>query len=112
MDRRVMAWLTAIAGTVFVIFLIIFWKTLFGPGTWGAGGNMVAWVLCGGLSFLWLNVIMKERHVQQMAQARRHHDEKMKQAEAHHQEQLTLAREHHEDMKRHVSAAAGQDAGE
>ena len=21
--------------------------TWFGPGTWGAGGNLVAWVLCG-----------------------------------------------------------------
>ena len=20
---------------------------LFGPGTWGAGGNLVAWVICG-----------------------------------------------------------------
>lgn len=23
---------------------------LFGAGTWGAGGNMVAWVLCGALT--------------------------------------------------------------
>ena len=23
------------------------WQTLFGPGTWGAGGNLVAWVLGG-----------------------------------------------------------------
>jgi hypothetical protein len=22
---------------------------LFGPGTWGAGGNLVAWVICGAL---------------------------------------------------------------
>lgn len=30
------------------------WRTilldLFGAGTWGAGGNMVAWVLCGVLT--------------------------------------------------------------
>ena len=25
-------------------------RDLFGPGTWGAGGNLVAWVLCGALS--------------------------------------------------------------
>jgi hypothetical protein len=25
---------------------------LFGPGTWGAGGNLAAWVMCGGLGFL------------------------------------------------------------
>lgn len=24
---------------------------LFGPGTWGSGGNMVAWVLCGIITF-------------------------------------------------------------
>lgn len=32
------------------------WQTLFGPGTWGAGGNLVAWVLCGipaTLAALW-----------------------------------------------------------
>ncbi len=23
---------------------------LFGPGTWGAGGNLVAWVICGALA--------------------------------------------------------------
>jgi hypothetical protein len=23
---------------------------LFGPGTWGTGGNMVAWVICGVLA--------------------------------------------------------------
>ena len=23
---------------------------LFGPGTWGTGGNMVAWVICGAIS--------------------------------------------------------------
>lgn len=24
-------------------------RDLFGPGTWGAGGNLVAWVLCGAI---------------------------------------------------------------
>jgi hypothetical protein len=29
---------------------------LFGPGTWGAGGNLVAWVICGalGVTAAWL----------------------------------------------------------
>lgn len=112
MNRREMAWVTAIAGTAFVIILIIFWKTLFGPGTWGAGGNMVAWVLCGGLSFLWLNVIMKERHVQQLAQAKRHHDEKMEQSRAHHREQTAQAERHHQAMKAHVTSVAAGEIGE
>ena len=25
-------------------------NNLFGPGTWGTGGNMVAWILCGTLT--------------------------------------------------------------
>jgi len=108
MDRRVMTWMTVIAGTVLVVLVIFFWNTLFGPGTWGAGGNMVAWVLCGGLSFLWLNVIQRERHWLALKQADRHHREKMDQADRHHREQLELAREHHADMKRHVAVTAGQ----
>jgi len=101
MDRRTMLWLTAIVATVLVALTVLFWNTLFGPGTWGSGGNMVAWVFCGGLSFLWLNVIQKERHIQAMAQARRHHDEKMAQADR-----------HHEDMKKHVATVAGYPADE
>jgi len=26
---------------------------LFGPGTWGAGGNLVAWVICGAIAGTW-----------------------------------------------------------
>lgn len=36
---------------------------LFGPSTWGAGGNMVAWVICGALGFGWLHGNEKARHV-------------------------------------------------
>lgn len=25
-------------------------RDLFGPGTWGTGGNIVAWVICGVIS--------------------------------------------------------------
>lgn len=26
-----------------------FLRDLFGPGTWGAGGNLIAWIICGAL---------------------------------------------------------------
>lgn len=26
------------------------WDALFGAGTWGAGGNLVAWVICGAIA--------------------------------------------------------------
>lgn len=28
-------------------------RDLFGPGTWGAGGNLVAWVICGAIAGAW-----------------------------------------------------------
>ncbi len=91
------------------------WTDLFGwPGTFGAGGNMVAWVICGCIAFSWLHAKEKARHVAKMAQAARHHDEKMAQAaehhealralaEKHHQEQLDRADVHHEALRQHVS---------
>lgn len=106
MDRRLMAWLTALAGTVLAVLVIVFWKTLFGPGTWGSGGNVFAWVLCGGLSFLWLNVLQKERHIQAMTQAREHQEDRKHQAAEHHRELLDLACRHHREMKEHVTALA------
>lgn len=110
MDRRVMTWLTVIAATVLVILIAAFWKPLFGPGTWGSGGNMVAWALCGGLGFLWANVIQKERHLRAISREHRHHKDRMEQAERHHKEQMAVARDHHEDMKRHVAATVAQSA--
>jgi len=76
----------------------VHWHTiltgLFGwPGTWGTGGNMVAWVICGTLGLGWLHAKEKARHLQRMAQAARHH-----------QEQMALAAEHHQALKEHVSA--------
>lgn len=29
--------------------MITLLRDLFGPGTWGAGGNLIAWVLCGAI---------------------------------------------------------------
>lgn len=104
MDRRVMMWVTVSAATVLAVLIAVFWRPLFGPGTWGSGGNMVAWALCGGLGFLWANVIQKERHLRAIAQEHRHHNDRADQAERHHREQLAVAREHHEDMKKHVAA--------
>jgi hypothetical protein len=65
---------------------------LFGPGTWGAGGNMVAWVICGALGFGWLHAKEKARHLAKMTQAQKHHQEQMELAERHHQEQMALLR--------------------
>jgi len=64
---------------------------LFGPGAWGTGGNLVAWVLCGVLAGLWLRGKLRA----QTALARLHHQQRTDQAQA-----------HHEDMKAHVTAVA------
>ncbi len=86
---------------------------LFGPGTWGAGGTMVAWVICGGLGFWWAHRRAEARAVRVMAQAARHHFERLDQAAKHHDEvtrQLTL---HCADIKEHVTAqAAGPGPGD
>lgn len=70
-------------------------RVLFGPGTWGAGGNMVAWVICGGLGFAWMHLKAEARHAEALALAARHHAER-----------LALAAEHHEALKAHVTAMA------
>ena len=75
--------------------MIIILRDLFGPGTWGTGGNMVAWVICGFIGFGWLHGKEKARHLARMKQADEHHAESMAQAER-----------HHEDMKKHVTDAA------
>ena len=53
---------------------------LFGPGTYGAGGNMVAWVSCGASAGLWLRGRLKAHE----ALARLHHQQKMAQSQANH----------------------------
>ena len=82
-------------------------RALFGSGTWGAGGNMVAWVLCGGLGFGWLHSKEEARHLAKMAQATLNHQELLDQAQAHHEALLAQAQEHHEALKAHVTAATG-----
>jgi hypothetical protein len=78
-----------------------YWEDLFGPGTWGSGGNMVAWVICGAISFSWLAAKEKARHLAKMAQSARHHEEVMT--------QVAL---NHEDMKMHVTAEVAAQAGQ
>jgi hypothetical protein len=59
---------------------------LFGAGTWGTGGNMVAWVICGVIVFVCRDFIGKRmagwwaRHhgphaIEQHKQALREHEE-------------------------------------
>lgn len=67
-------------------------RDLFGPGTWGTGGNMVAWVICGVIGLGWLHAKEKARHLARVKQADQHHAEAMAQAER-----------HHEEMKQHVT---------
>ncbi len=70
---------------------------LFGwPGTWGTGGNMVAWVICGAIAFGWLHAKEKARHLAKIAQANLHHQQMMDQAAAHHEEQMRLMKQQHE----------------
>jgi hypothetical protein len=81
-------------------------RDLFGPGTWGTGGNMVAWVICGFIGFGWLHAKQKAQHVQVLAQAARHHKELMAQAATHHQELKAHVTAHCADVCEHVSAVA------
>jgi putative copper export protein len=74
--------------------MFYFRKDLFGAGTWGAGGNLVAWVVCGTISFGSLHAVLHARHLAVLAQARLHHRERMDQADR-----------HHEEMKDHVTEA-------
>lgn len=86
MNRR--EW--GIAGVAVAAAAVVFslwWPDLFGPGTWGTGGNMVAWVICGGLAFA--NVRARDLA---------HHRERMDQADAHHKE----AMEHHAAVRTHL----------
>jgi hypothetical protein len=79
---------------------------LFGPGTWGSGGNMVAWVICGCIGFGWLHAKEKARHIQRLAQAAAHHKELLAQADAHHAEMKQQLAAHCADVKEHVTTVA------
>jgi hypothetical protein len=110
-----------IAGIAGIALIIIYRTDLFGPGTWGTGGNMVAWILCGVSGGAWLWSKEKARHLVSLAEARQHHAEAMQQSLMHHDEVMALSREHHAEMlgktdlqsaeiKEHVSAAVAEAA--
>jgi hypothetical protein len=84
-------------------------SALFGwPGTWGAGGNMVAWVICGTLGFGWLHSKEKARHLAKMAQAARHHQELLDQAQDHHEALVKQQADSHDALIAHVTETAKQ----
>lgn len=83
-------------------------RDLFGPGTWGTGGNMVAWVICGAIGFGWLHAKEKARHLAKMAQAERHHTEQLAQATEQHNALRRLAEAHHQELKDHITAQGGR----
>jgi uncharacterized protein HemX len=81
---------------------------LFGwPATWGTGGNMVAWVICGAIGGGWLHGKEQARHLQKMAQAARHHTEQMQQLTAQHLELRQQLAAHTAAIKDHVTRQAG-----
>ena len=97
MSRR--EWLlAALAAAVAVVVVSTWWNDLFGAGTWGTGGNMVAWVICGGIAFA--NVRARDKAA--VLLAKKHHAERMYQADAHHQEALERADAHHAALRQHL----------
>lgn len=82
-------------------------RDLFGAGTWGTGGNMVAWVICGTLGIGWLHGKEKARHLAKMRQAQAHHDEAQAQSAAQHQELMAKADDQHAALTEHITAATG-----
>lgn len=74
----------------------------FGPSTWGAGGNMLAWVLCGGIAFSWQHSRIKKLNVQRMAQAAQHHSAVMAELKT----QALVAEQHHQETHRRLGEHA------
>ena len=82
-------------------------RNLFGAGTWGTGGNLVAWIICGVLAGLLLRAKLKA----QDALAKLHHQQAADQRQEHHdaamdQIKLQLAT-HCTDLKQHITNTAG-----
>jgi ribosomal protein S11 len=101
MTRR--EWLLAALAAAVAVAGIWTWRSvLFGAGTWGAGGNMVAWVICGGIGFANVRARDKAHHAAAMLLAKTHHAERMYQADAHHQEAMAQAAEHHAAVRQHL----------
>ena len=80
-------------------------RDLFGAGTWGTGGNMVAWVICGTLGLGWLHAKEKARHLAKMAQAASHHQAQMELLAGQHKAQMDLLRKQHSQLSDQVADA-------
>lgn len=93
-------WLILLAAIGFALVSWKFYPELWGAGTWGAGGNMVAWVLCGYFAFSWQHAKAEARHRQQADQD-----------EARHHELLAQNERHHREMKDHVSRHLKKGSG-
>lgn len=95
-----------ILGVAGLIALIGFYfNDFFGPGTWGTGGNMIAWVVCGILAFSWQHRQNLKLHRERLALARAQHQEALMAAALRHQDMKNHVTQQHEDMKNHVTAA-------
>lgn len=83
------------AAPVAVLAVRRYFADLFGPGTWGTGGNMVAWVICGVIAFGWQHRQNLRLHRAREDAAQARHREAMAQARAHHEalEARTVPRE-------------------
>ena len=82
-------------------------RNLFGAGTWGTGGNLVAWVLCGLLAGLWLRARLRA----QTALAKLHHQQATAQRPEHHAAAMDQMKRqlaaHCTDLKDHITQTAG-----
>lgn len=77
-------------------------RDLFGPGTWGTGGNLVAWVLCGTVAAVWLRAKLKAHE----ALARLHHQQAMAEASA--ARRIAADAYRHQTGRDHPDAPAGK----
>jgi hypothetical protein len=93
--RKVILPLCAPPAAAGVYALVRFHEVLFGPGTWGAGGNLVAWAICGILGGLLIRAQARGRALAQIALAKQHQRER----QAQHEE----LREMHQELKEHIT---------
>lgn len=81
-------------------------RDLFGPGTWGTGGNLVAWIICGILAGLWVRAKLRAHHLAELAQAARHHKDQIALLQEQHAEQLAVAKQNHQALHRRLDEHA------
>lgn len=79
-------------------------RDLFGPGTWGTGGNLVAWVLCGAATAAGAYIFRDWLGPRLARWLHRHHGEHLR-AELEQVESRLAKRldQHAEALKAHVS---------